>query len=130
MQGKGNGKLKGKGKGKGPPPGEEGAQQDMGPEDNPPAAQSTWYVYTAQTVSKVNKSIQDELMGTKLMGYFIEWCQRPTKRIKGNAYQDAAVRYNDDDPNMPIVEYLKTRSPENTYTLEYQFRSVTPCWIP
>ena len=47
--------------------------------------------YTAQADSKVAQKMQFELIGNKLIGYFIEWCDTPHQRQSGVAYKDAII---------------------------------------
>jgi len=69
-----------------------------------------WPNYTAQAVSKVAQKMQFELLGNRLIGYFIEWCDTPHQRQSGVAYADAIILY--DQGNKPLV-FAKTRSPAN-----------------
>ena len=64
-----------------------------------------WYIYTAQSVTKVNKAMQSELLGSDLLRYFVEWCSRDSKRVRGVAYQDALAVYNDINPQQPILKH-------------------------
>jgi hypothetical protein len=69
-----------------------------------------WPINTAQAVSKVAQKMQFELLGNKLIGYFIEWCDTPHQRQSGVAYKDAIILYDID--NKPLV-FAKERSARN-----------------
>jgi hypothetical protein len=74
---------------------------------------NSWYIFTAQAVSKVNKAMQEEILGAKLMSYYIEWCSTDKQRVCGICYTDAVVRYNDAGGEEPIYNFIKERSPLN-----------------
>ena len=48
------------------------------------------------------------MLGTKLMGYFIEWCETHNPRVAGVAYEDAVIRYDHGEEN---VHFIAERSP-------------------
>ena len=76
-------------------------------------AGNPWYILTAQAISRVSSSVQKELIGNKLMPYFIEWCSTDSPRTKGVSYLDCAYRYDHGSEN---VSFLQTRSPtQNIY---------------
>ncbi|CAK0802819.1 unnamed protein product [Prorocentrum cordatum] len=75
----------------------------------------SWFVLTAQTVSKVSTKLQYELLGNKLVPYFIEWCSTDMQRVPGCACADCCVLY--DRSAFENVCLLSSRSPENNIYL-------------
>ncbi|CAK0792945.1 unnamed protein product, partial [Prorocentrum cordatum] len=118
---KGNAILqKAKGKGKGvaaqAPDGEgEGEGRGRGAEDaegdDLTRASDAWHIAVAQTISKVSTKLQTELLSSKIMSYFIEWCSQDTMRSAGVAYEDCIVKY--DVLGSPVT-FSSERSPENS----------------
>lgn len=53
-----------------------------------------WYILTAGAISKVSSQLQYELLGGKIIPYFVEWCRTDMPRVKGVCFQDCAYRYD------------------------------------
>ena len=75
---------------------------------------SAWTVLTAQTISKILPKIQVEMLGTKLLTYFTEWCETASPRRPGVAFLDCVYHYDVNDVN---VTFARSRSPENNIYL-------------
>ena len=69
-----------------------------------------WYIFLAQTLSKVASQMQREILEGKLAGYYSEWCSTATPRVAGVAYRDYTVVYDEDGEP---VTFLEDRAPEN-----------------
>ena len=93
--------------------GAEGALAAPAPDTSNSA--DSWFVLTAQTISKVSTKLQYELLGNKLVPYFIEWCSTDMQRVPGCAYADCCVLY--DRSASENVCLLSSRSPENNIYL-------------
>ena len=112
VKGKGTGFDSGKGKDEGKGKHESFSQQlgdvrdameiEMG--DTPAAAVADgepteqplnyWFIAVAQSVSKISFQLQNELMGQKLIQYFVEWCSTPDCRVKGICFEDCSYLYD------------------------------------
>ena len=67
-----------------------------------------------KSIRKVGSHLQHELMGRKLIAYYVEWCDTPFKRARGVTYNDTIVLY--DDPAGTILRHVKKRDPNlNVY---------------
>ena len=44
---------------------------------------SHWYILTGQALNRASSQLQTELLGPKLMSYFIEWCQTSSPPMQG-----------------------------------------------
>ena len=75
----------------------------------------SWFVLTAQTISKVSTKLQYELLGNKLVPYFIEWCSTDMQRVPGCAHADCCVLYDRSASENDCL--LSSRSPENNIYL-------------
>ncbi|CAK0885110.1 unnamed protein product, partial [Prorocentrum cordatum] len=75
----------------------------------------SWFVLTAQTISKVSTKLQYDLLGNKLVPYFIEWCSTDMQRVPGCACADCCVLH--DRSAFENVCLLSSRSPENNIYL-------------
>jgi hypothetical protein len=72
-----------------------------------------WYIAVAQSVAKIAYQLQNELMGQKLIQYFVEWCQTPDCRVKGICFEDCSYLYDVEGVNISWV--LKRSSENNIY---------------
>lgn len=113
---KGNSLLKGGGKGKGKQVihhkgGEKGDADVIGIEpDQPEVTFNLWHIYTAQAIAKVSSQLQTELLGSKVMSYFAEWCRTSHVKAKGVAFADCITLY---DVDAAPVKFEQSRSPNH-----------------
>lgn len=113
---KGNGLLKsgGKGAGKQVVPrkgGEKGDADVIGIQQDPPEVTlNLWHIYTAQAIAKVSSQLQTELLGSKVMSYFAEWCRTSHVKARGVAFADCIMLY---DVDAAPVRFERTRSPDH-----------------
>jgi hypothetical protein len=89
----------------------EGAEQENVEEAEEDEKKKPWYIRTAGSISKQHSKIQNELLSSqsKLLPYFIEWCETPQPQQRGVAYRDAIVVY---DENGRTVTHKRFRSPD------------------
>ena len=76
-------------------------------------APTTWNVQIAKALSRVGLQIQNELLGEKLIGYVIEWCETEAQMQPGCCYADTCVLY-DAGPGS-IVSHVKKGPSNNVY---------------
>ena len=65
-------------------------------------------------MSKLSAALQTELLGNKLISYFIEWCETPTPRVAGVAYLDTLYLYDEGGRN---ITFLSERKPDHNLYL-------------
>ncbi len=100
------------GRGRPPQAEQEGGDDiDIGAADGQVAH---WNIYTAIAISRMSAQLQQELLGGKLIPYFIEWCSTDTAKVKGVAFLDCCIVY---DRNGRHVEFCTGRSAKNNIYL-------------
>ena len=85
-------KWQGKGRGR------EGKGSEDPDADAPEAEPNEpWYIYQAKCIAKTGHNLQVQLLGNKLIPFYIEWCSTPKPSVKGVAHPDIAFLYDVDD---------------------------------
>ena len=75
---------------------------------------AAWPILIAQNIAKVSPKLQTEMLGSKLLSYFTEWCSTPSCRAAGVAYTDCVIRY---DVDGQFVVFESERKPEHNIYL-------------
>ncbi|MCP4241948.1 MAG: hypothetical protein GY772_15440, partial [bacterium] len=82
-----------------PPPedGEDTVAEDTGHADSfaLPDPSEPWYVFLAKGIARIGRSLEQHLLGTKLLSYYSEWCSTPRPVVSGIAYLGVAFLYDD-----------------------------------
>ncbi|MCP4244915.1 MAG: hypothetical protein GY772_30605, partial [bacterium] len=101
-----------------PPPdeGEDTVAEDAGHADPfaLPEPSEPWCVFLAKGIAAVGRSLEQHLLGTKLLSYYSEWCSTPRPFVSGIAYLDIAFLY-DDPPGTPMRRTNEYTERKNLY---------------
>ncbi len=54
-----------------------------------------WYIFVAKGISRIGRSLEHHLLGTRLLSYYSERCTTARPTVKGVAYLDAAFIHDD-----------------------------------
>lgn len=65
---------RGRGRGRGRDEEAAGDGQNDGGVDDGEIPLDTWYIHTASALARIGGQLQNELLQTRLMSFFIEWC--------------------------------------------------------
>ena len=62
-----------------------------------------WNIFTAESISVVGLRMQAALLEGKLITYLVEWCETPSVRQPGVAYDGVSVLYDKDGQIVTLV---------------------------